>query len=257
MLPSNAALEFALLLTSLGAGMLASLILSLEHFASRSAFARCVHQFLSRFLTPRIVWAAVLLASLVVSRYLAANLVQSLDVPQEQHAVDLQDLPVLDRHAYTDQGRPVALFHFTLHTSAEEIERFMQASENQQRQVIRLADANPATNCHGWIFTGGEYGVRDSDVRAILDDNGYVAVEQPRDGDVAIYIRDGQIVHAGLARQPQPQGPILVESKWGPFGLYLHPPDKQPFSGVCQFFRSPRAGHAIRLSPPASLQAAE
>jgi len=257
MLPTSAAIDFTLLLSSLGAGALASVVLALEYCAGRNSLARGWHQLLSRFLTPRVIWALVLVASLVGSRYLAAHLIGGFGSDPEQHAVDLQDVPVLDRQAYTDKGRPIALFHFALHTSADEVEQFMQASETHQRQVIRLANANPATNCHGWVFLSGEYGLRDFEVHQILEDNGYVAVESPQEGDVAIYTRDGKIAHSGLARRPGPHGPILVESKWGAFGLYLHAPDKQPFGGVCTFYRSPRAGHAIHLPPATSASAAE
>jgi hypothetical protein len=256
MLPQNVTLDIALLLASLTAGALAIVVLSLEYFSSHSALARAFHQTAGRVLTPRVLWVSVLAASLIGSRYVAAHLLGSLH-QGEQHAVDLQDLPVSDRLAFTDRGRPVSLFHFALHTPADEIELFMQSAEGNQRNVIRLADANPETNCHGWIFTAGEYGVRDLDVQAILDDNDYALVDPPRDGDVVVYRRNGNIVHAGLARTPQPQGPVLVESKWGAFGLYLHAPHSQPFAGDCTFYRSSRAGHAIRLSPRALPVSAE
>jgi len=41
--------------------------------------------------------------------------------------------------------------------------------------------------------------------------------------------------------------PILVESKWGPFGVYLHGVEQQPFPGQCRFFRSTRSGHLLTL----------
>jgi hypothetical protein len=257
MLPTSAALDFTLLLTSLSAGALASIILALEYCAGRNALARGWHQLVSRFLTPKVIWALVLVASLIGSRYLAAHLIGTLASQEQQHSVDLQDVPVLDRQAYTDKGRPISLFHFALHTSADEVEQFMQASETHQKQVIRLANANPATNCHGWVFLDGAYGLRDFEVHQILEDNGYTVVDSPREGDVAIYTTSGKINHSGLARRPDPHGPILVQSKWGPFGLYLHAPDKQPFGGLCTFYRSPRAGHAIQLVPTTSVSAAE
>jgi hypothetical protein len=42
--------------------------------------------------------------------------------------------------------------------------------------------------------------------------------------------------------------PILIESKWGPFGVYLHTVDMQPFRGSCKFFRSSRADHLLVLN---------
>jgi len=255
--PPSAALQLTLLLTSLGVGAMASLFLGLECLAGQSARAQLVRRMLSRVLTPKILWGFVLVASVIGSRYLAAQLLGSLHRLDQPQAVDLQDMPVFDHEARTDKGRSIGLFHFHVFNSAAEVEQFMQASERDQRHVIRLADANPAANCHGWVFTGGEFGIRNSDVRSILEDNGYVAVAQPREGDLAVYIRDGQITHSGIARLPDPRAPILVQSKWGPFGLYLHPPNNQPFSGVCTFYRSPREGHAIRLSSIGSTESSE
>jgi hypothetical protein len=257
MLSISTPLVFSLLLTSVGASAIASLLLGLEFFASRSRLTRSMRHMLSRVVTPKVLWASVLLCSLIGSRYLAASLAASLAGSDDQHVVDLEDLPVIDYQAATDQGRPIGLFHFAIHTPAVDVERFMQASETQQQHVIRLADANPAANCHGWVFTGGRFGVRDSDVPAILADNGYVPVDDAREGDLALYLNGGHITHTGLARRLDPSGPILVQSKWGPFGLYLHPTDKQPFSGFCHFYRSPRPGHLLVLVPESAGSAAE
>lgn len=248
-------LVFTLLLTAVGTGAIASLLLGLEYFASGTAAARIVRRVLHHVLTPKILLMTVLAVSLIGSRFLAASLIATLDRHDAQHEFDLEDVPIIDREARTDQGRPIGLFHFAIHTPAAAVERFMQASEDQQRTVIRLADANPAANCHGWVFTGGQFGIRDTDVRAILDDNGYAPVSDPREGDLALYLRDGHITHTGLARQLDPNGPILIESKWGPFGLYLHPPGKQPFSGQCHFYRSPRTGNLLAITPASSPQA--
>jgi hypothetical protein len=255
--PPGLTLTFTLLATSVGAGTIASVLLGIELLAAGSTFAKATRRLLARALTPKTLLAAVLIASLLGSRFLATHLIQTLRAQDNQYVLDLEDLPVLQCEARTDKGRAVALFHFAIHTAADEVERFMRASETVQTQVIRLEGANPAANCHGWVFTGGAYGVRDSDVRLILEDHQYETTNEPREGDLALYFQDGQLTHAGLARRPDPRGPILVESKWGPFGLYLHPPEKQPFSGLCQFFRSPRPGHLLTITTPAVISSAE
>jgi hypothetical protein len=188
----------------------------------------------------------------VAARYLASDLRQQWARESATYAVDLQDVPIHDCEGVTDRGRPLSLFHFAMYSTAAEIEQFSKSTEEQQREVIRLADADPNSNCYGWIFTGGKFGVRDSEVQMILEDNAYNIVEKPREGDLAIYTRGNQIAHAGIVRQPDPNGPILVESKWGALGLYLHVPEKHPFAGECRFYRSSRPGHAITVRPAQS-----
>jgi len=202
-------------------------------------------QHLQRLVMPKCVWAAVLVASMVAARYLAAHVLHSTGHEVAPQVVDLEDVPVRRTEALTDMGRPVALFHFKVHSTDAEVERFMQSAEKDHLQMIRLAESNPAANCHGWVFTGGRFGVRDGDIASLLSDNGYVAVDEPREGDLAIYTDGLKITHSGLVRLANRAAPILIESKWGPFGVYLHAVDKQPFAGTCKFYRSPRVGHLL------------
>ena len=104
------------------------------------------------------------------------------------------------------------------------------------QKVIRIAGPDAACNCHGWVFTGGRYGVATEDVDAILADNGYQIVEEAREGDVIIY-RDelGQVRHSGLVRFVGTDGLVLVESKWGSLGIYLHTPKEQPYGEFLRF----------------------
>ncbi|MBW8886012.1 MAG: hypothetical protein JF612_14835, partial [Planctomycetia bacterium] len=41
--------------------------------------------------------------------------------------------------------------------------------------------------------------------------------------------------------------PILIESKWGPLGVYLHTIEKQPFPGTWMFYRSARVDHLLAM----------
>jgi len=202
---------------------------------------------ISRLLSPKVVWAVVLGASMIASRYLAAHVLHSFDRQPAQQAVDLEDVPVQATHAFTDSGRAIALFHFKMYSTDAEVERFMRSTEQQRSQIIRLMDANPASNCHGWIFTGGRYGVRDTDVRSIVADNAYVEVAEPQEGDLAIYTKGEQVAHSGIVRMASKHEPVLVESKWGPFGVYLHAAEQQPFAGTCKFYRSSRRDHLLVL----------
>lgn len=204
-------------------------------------------QQISRLLTPKLIWAVVLGASMIASRYLAAHVLRSLDKEPVSNVVDLEDVPVRATLATTDSGRAIALFHFKMHSTHEEVERFMRTTELQRSQIIRLLEANPASNCHGWVFTGGRYGIRDSDVRAIVADNAYVEVAEPQEGDLAVYAIGDQVTHSGVVRLAGKHTPVLIESKWGPFGVYLHAADQQPFSGTCKFYRTVRRDHLLVL----------
>jgi hypothetical protein len=120
--------------------------------------------------------------------------------------------------------------------------------EDLLQKAIRIAGPDAACKCHGWVFTGGQFGVASEDVDAILADNGYLAVSEPRENDVVIYRDDlGRVRHTGLVRFVGADGLVLVESKWGPLGLYLHPPQDQPYGTFFNYYHSPRPGNELRL----------
>jgi hypothetical protein len=69
----------------------------------------------------------------------------------------------------------------------------------------------------------------------------------PRPLDLAIY-RDakGEVAHIGIVRAIRPEV-ILIESKWGWGGLFLHPHEAHPYApATCVFYRSERAGHLLQ-----------
>lgn len=225
-----------------GCGLLALVVLA----AWTSSFEVARRQ-IARLATPKFVWGGVLLASMIASRYLAAHVLFSLDLQEAPRELDLEDVPIRLTQAVTDAGQAVGLFHFKMHSSAAEIEQFIAGNEKDLTQIIRLAEPNSASNCHGWVFTGGKYGVRDPEVARILKDNAYEEVATPRQGDLAVYISGDKFMHSGIVRIADQHTPVLVESKWGPFGVYLHGVKQQPFPGECRFFRSSRSGHLLTL----------
>jgi len=208
-----------------------------------------VRRRLMQLLTAKAAWALVLGISLIASRYLAAHVLQTIERQPSPQSVDLEDLPVRFTTAFTDAGQTVPLFHFKIHSTSSEIQQFIDANEKDRSQIIRLYEPNSASNCHGWVFTGGEFGIRDPDVTAILHDNGYQEVREPHEDDLAIYSDAGKITHSGVVRMVDKHAPILIESKWGPLGVYLHAVEMQPFKGTCKFYRSSRANHSLVMRP--------
>jgi hypothetical protein len=178
--------------------------------------------------------------------------------------------PVSHLEAVTDAGRSVSLFHFGAYVFPIEGQQLSFRPETQGCTFLKLAEQSflantkqdPATlervtepfaecNCHGWIFTSGKFLIQDAHVLTILADNRYMAVDDAQAGDLAIYLKDELATHSGFVRQRHTGGPILVESKWGPFGVFTHAPTGHPFAGVCRFYRSPRCGHSLTIKPKA------
>jgi hypothetical protein len=168
-------------------------------------------------------------------------------------------------HAVTDRSRIVPLMRYEAVSilpagrqlsfeSADEHQRFLRALEqkflantNQDpKTVYKLVEPFPAANCHGWILTGGQYGVCDTLLLSILEDNGYVATENVQHGDIVVFSNAGQVKHSGVVRIDA-SGSLFVESKWGPFGVYLHGIDTHPFAKAFAFYRSSRNGHLLTI----------
>jgi len=206
-----------------------------------------VRQQLSRRLTPKVVWCVVLAVGMVASRYQASHVAASIHRTGREETVEFRDVPVRGANGLTDAGHAIPLFQFEMLTPAADAEDGILTEVRYQHQVIRLAEPSASSNCHGWVFTGGQFGIRNPDVPLILRDNGYAHVPDIQEGDLAIYTADLEITHSGIVRVVDPGGRVLVESKWGPFGVFLHAPDVQPFSGTCAFYRSVREGHGIKL----------
>lgn len=204
-----------------------------------------------RLLQPKAIWAVLLCVSAMAARILSSSVLNSVHFQSLAAEIDLSDVPVMSLEAITDKGRGIALFHFKMNSADEEIQRFAQSNEKDHAQLIRLIEPNPASNCHGWVFTAGQYGIRDPEVGSILSDNDYAEVAQPQEGDLAIYRRGNEICHSGLVRIAEKHSPVLIESKWGPFGVYLHATAAQPFGGECRFYRSSRSSHTLAMRRPA------
>lgn len=160
---------------------------------------------------------------------------------------------VTTAQAVTDRGQ-----HLPLYAASEEDVASVGAALDDARVIrdriatlIRTAPPDLTHNCHGWVFAGGQHWVKGRDVDTILSENGYTPVSEPRVGDVIVY-RDavGVVLHTGLVRVAEP-GLILIESKWGALGRYVHQPEDQCYGTRFTFYRSSRQGHLlVGLNPP-------
>ena len=123
----------------------------------------------------------------------------------------------------------------------------MESDNGFLDRVIRTSEADQECNCHGWVFAQGRFWVRGANVDAILEDNGYVTTETAQPDDVVIYRNaKGKVIHSALVRSVASEG-LLVESKWGKTGRFIHPHDRHPYVDArCSFYRSPRQGHLLR-----------
>lgn len=111
--------------------------------------------------------------------------------------------------------------------------------------AIRTGPPDDTYVCHDWTFAGGPSDILDGyhSVADILRDYDYQPVDQPQVNDIIAYYSDGgQIVHTGVVRAIGDHGLILVESKWGSLGRYLHEPEVYGYSCRHAYYRSLRPG---------------
>jgi len=175
-------------------------------------------------------------------------------VPEEKYD-PLQVMLNLDeidgQWCFTDAGQRIPLCA----VPPAERERLARLEENRyvqvrglSSQVIRTAEQTPNYNCHGWVFAGGRHWVRGAYVEQILKENGYKQVYRPQPGDVVVW-RDevGKVVHTGLVHSLSLEGRVLVESKWGVLGRYIHTPNEHCYQHTSfTYYHSPRGGHLLR-----------
>jgi hypothetical protein len=144
--------------------------------------------------------------------------------------------------AETDAGRPVRLFRAPRPPEPAG----GPSSGAADVVVVRMGPEDDGYNCHGWVFTGGRFWLYSADVERILRDNGYRPVRDPRPGDVAVYRDpDGTISHTGVVWAVVAGGRVLVESKWGAGGRFVHAAAEQPYGYDITYYRTPRRDHIL------------
>lgn len=157
-------------------------------------------------------------------------------------------IPSVQADARTDQGTKIVLKEPVSPrngSALNEAESLVLQRTNLNDHVIRRGPAGDHSNCHGWVFTGGQFQVTGSDVAVILKENAYWEVQDPRPGDLVVYRTDEDITHTAVVRYVAEGQPILVEGKWGNLGVYIHPVDQSVYGTNYSIYRSPRNGHLL------------
>jgi hypothetical protein len=160
---------------------------------------------------------------------------------------------VSEMHALTDGGTPIPLRRLLPQGETADGEPATLVPERFACRVIDSGAPGASTNCHGWVFTDGDYLVPGEHVDSILAENGYEPVKHPRIDDLIVYRdTDGMVIHTGRVKAVGRQGFTLIESKWGSLRTYLHLPEDQCYSAEYGYYRSARRGHRLLLvnGPP-------
>ena len=196
------------------------------------------------------VGAAGLLAGLVaVASFAGWRFQQAVSWADEvPHfgAINIEAIP--GEALLTDKGRLVPVFRSRVQPGMEPwAETPADAFANRR---IQRAGKDGQANCHGWVFTGGQYLLQGTWIDAILADNEYELVSEPRVGDVIVY-RDflDHVMHTGLVCNVFEDGMVLIESKWGIDERYLHLPEDQFYSQRYEYYRRQRPSVIGAASP--------
>jgi len=152
-------------------------------------------------------------------------------------------IPVPGTLAFTDNGAIVPV-GVPLHPQPDH-----DIPEGFESRVIAVGNAESTSNCHGWVFVEGRYWIPTESVDLILNDNGYVLVDDPGVGDLVVYRDDeGRPFHTGIVKAVGDDGFVLVESKWGQCGVFWHTPIDQAFGDQIAYWRAGRDGHSLHMS---------
>jgi hypothetical protein len=150
--------------------------------------------------------------------------------------------------AVTDKGTLIVLHELVTPRSDSDLlteEERLLHNARLDDQVIRRGKADGVSNCHGWVFAHGRFILGHDSVELILDENGYTETHEPEPGDVVVYGSRGAISHTGIVRYVTEGLPVIVESKWGALGVFIHPADRTPYGTQYSFYRSHRQGHLL------------
>ncbi len=242
---------YAAPLAGVGAG-----ILTLSSLARTSAVRRIVAQLRQ----PRLAWSAVAVGGVawMAAEFLRFDALEnSLADAQiaQLHAIAEVNPYVADesRLAKTDRGSSIHMMTVAEEKSVEQlaaIESQTMQSALYQDYIIRRGPPDDSSNCHGWVFTGGKYAILGHEVDTIVAENDYSPMTAPHPGDLCLYRSDaGAVAHSAIVRSVLDDGTVLVEGKWGRFGVFLHPVAKSCYGENFSYYHSPRSTHVLNSIP--------
>lgn len=118
------------------------------------------------------------------------------------------------------------------------------------QQFIRTGPPEESYNCHGWTFARGRRALDISEVQMLLNNGLYRKVEYPESGDIVIYYdSQGDICHSGVVKATGNNGFVLVESKWGSAGRFLHMVRLPKVQTRYEFYRRAQRGPRSTVIP--------
>ncbi len=142
---------------------------------------------------------------------------------------------------YTPNGTPVAVYFDLPEFNESSIQQLNNAMGADYPNAILISDASNVYNCHSYawysqnVLTNNvwmDYPIPYYDV----DTKCYVEVSTPQIGDIICYFEyTGRNIHSGIVVEllgGTPNGlcedanRVMVQSKWGPYGLYQHRGDE-------------------------------
>jgi hypothetical protein len=212
--------------------------------------------------TPSFQWGVLLLAGLPLVG-LSTYRPGANPRPRTEPADDVQAQRSRAMASLQEAASPVALTdggrRIRLHTMPpaalpaamlQDMEAEMAREWGPSLGLLRTRPPDGRSDCHGWVFTEGNWWILGADVGAILQDNGYESVTAPAVGDLVVYwLGPGRVTHSGVVFATANGGTILVESKWAWLGTYVHPASVHPYGGRPVYYRSARAGHRLTVTP--------
>lgn len=122
--------------------------------------------------------------------------------------------------------------------------------ERYAQQFIRTGQPEERYNCHGWTFTMGRRAVGVEEVHTLLKSGRYTKVPIPVPGDVVIYYdKSGEICHSGIVKATGRGQFVLIESKWGGAGRFLHMVNVPKVSVSHEYYRRNMGGMRRPMVP--------
>ena len=135
-------------------------------------------------------------------------LFQSLAAPRPAALEDIgiaQTIDVLGVTVLTDRGTPIHVKRLSAAVAPGAV------PDGYTGRLIVAGGADALSNCHGWVFTDGEFCVDGARVDDILRENGYTPVVDPQPSDLIVYRdHDGVPMHTGIARRSGLRRPLGV-----------------------------------------------